>query len=44
MVELISELNELYSEGKFLTPKQKELMLQFVKEMKNKLNRIYISL
>ena len=36
MIELTPELKELYSDWKFLTPKQKELTKQFVKEMKNK--------
>ena len=36
MIELTPELKELYSDWRFLTPKQKELTLQFVKEMKNK--------
>ena len=36
MIELTPELKELYSEWRFLTPKQKELTKQFVKEMKNK--------
>ena len=36
MIELTPELNELYSDWRFLTPKQKELTTQFVKEMKNK--------
>ena len=36
MIELTPELKELYSDWRFLTPKQKELTLQLVKEMKNK--------
>lgn len=36
MIELTPELKELYSDWRFLTPKQKELTKQFVKEMKNK--------
>lgn len=36
MIELTPELKELYSDWRFLTPKQKELTKQFIKEMKNK--------
>ena len=36
MIELTPELKELYSDWRILTPKQKELTKQFVKEMKNK--------
>ena len=36
MIELTPELKELYSDWRFLTPKQKELTKQFVKEIKNK--------
>lgn len=36
MIELTPELKELYSDWRFLTPKQKELTKQFVKEMKNR--------
>ena len=36
MIELKTEIKELYSDWRFLTPKQKELTKQFVKEMKNK--------
>lgn len=34
MVELTPELKELYTGWKYLSPKQKELTLQFIREMK----------
>lgn len=36
MIELTPDLKELYNEWKFLTPRQKNITLQLVKELKDK--------
>lgn len=36
MVEITPDFKELYKNWEFLTPRQKELAIQFVKEMRNR--------
>ena len=39
MIELTPELNELFDEWKYLTPKQKDAVLNVMKAMKNNTNK-----